>query len=55
MKKIIWKAVTTIILLIVAVVFAIACLNYYHIDNVNATLCAIISGCAIAANVLCLD
>lgn len=51
MKKIILKSLVTIFLLIVAVVFAIAYLNYYHIDSVNAMLCAIVSGCAFLTNV----
>lgn len=55
MKKIIFKALATIFLLTVAIVFGIVFLNYYHVDSVNAMLCAIVSGCAIATNVLCLD
>lgn len=55
MKKIIFKALATIFLLAVAIVFGIAFLNYYHVDNTNAMLCAVVSSCAIATNVLCLD
>lgn len=55
MKKIIFKALATIFLLTVAIVFGIAFLNYYHVDNTNAMLCAFVSSCAIATNVLCLD
>lgn len=55
MKKIIFKALATIFLLIVAIVFGIAFLNYYHVDNTNAMLCAVVSSCAIVTNVLCLD
>lgn len=55
MKKIIFKALATIFLLTVAIVFGIAFLNYYHVDNTNAMLCAVVSCCAIATNVLCLD
>lgn len=55
MKKIIFKALATIFLLTVAIVFGIAFLNYYHVDNTNAMLCAVVSCCAIATNVLYLD
>lgn len=55
MKKIIFKVLATIFLLTVAIVFGIAFLNYYHVDNTNAMLCAVVSSCAIATNVLCLD
>lgn len=51
MKKIILKSLAAIFLLIVAVVFAIGYLNYYHVDSVNAMLCAIVSGCAFLTNV----
>lgn len=51
MKKIIFKALATIFLLTVAIVFGIAFLNYYHVDDTNAMLCAVVSCCAFLTNV----
>lgn len=55
MKKIIFKALATIFLLTVAIVFGIAFLNYYHVNNANAMLCAVVGGFAIVTIVLSLD
>lgn len=52
MKKL-FKILAVIILLANAIVFAIAALNYYGVDDINTTLCSVVSGCAfISLNLL---